>query len=78
MGDDMAKLILNLELKLKRFYVPKGVYQQMTDGDIDGVTRSEGKIYFNGTEVEVGNNGEFDVDLEPVVMEKEVTNEIQT
>lgn len=65
----MAIINLSLNLKVKTIYVPDYFYNGMVDSSDDRVACSGGKVSFNGINVEVSGSNDFDVDIEPTVID---------
>lgn len=65
----MAIVNLSLNLKVKTIYVPVDFYNGMVDSGDDRVACSGGKVLFNGVNIEVSNNNDFDIDIEPTVID---------
>lgn len=65
----MAIVNLSLNLKVKTIYVPDYFYNGMVDSSDDRVVCDGGKVLFNGVNIEVSSSNDFDVDIEPTVID---------
>lgn len=65
----MTIVNLSLNLKVKTIYVPVDFYNSMVDSDDDRVFCDGGKVLFNGVNIEVSSSNDFDVDIEPTVID---------